>query len=141
MKSATISMLFVLVASLGVLLCNQPAESQDQQQAAPDNRINSLLAERRETLRQLVDAITARYTAGHRTLDNVIHARNGLLDAELEMAKTSAERIQIHEDRVQNFRALENAVKQRHKAGQATIDEMLVAKAARLEAEIELLRE
>jgi outer membrane protein TolC len=78
---------------------------------------------------------------GQTTLDNVIRERNRLLEAELEIAKTSIDRIRIREERVKNFRDLENEIKQRHKAGQVTNDKILVAKAARLQAEIELLRE
>ncbi len=42
MKAAAVSTLFVLAATLGVLLFSQPAESQDKQQTPLENRINSL---------------------------------------------------------------------------------------------------
>ena len=141
MKSAVISSLCVVVASLAVLLSSQTAGSQDKKPTSPENKINSLLVERRDTLRQLVDSVTAQYKAGRTTLDNVIRARNGLLDAELEIAKTKTERIRIHEERVKNFRDLENAIKRRYTVGKGTYEEMLTAKAARLKSEIELLRE
>lgn len=141
MKSAVISSLCVVVASLGVMLSSQTAGSQDEKPTSPENKINSLMVERRDTLRQLVDSVTAQYKAGRTTLDNVIRARNGLLDAELEIAKTKTERIRIHEERVKNFRDLENAIKQRYTVGKGTHEEMLTAKAARLKSEIEFLRE
>jgi hypothetical protein len=141
MKSVAIPLLCVLVTSLGVVLYGQSAESQDEQQTSLDNRINSLLAERRDTFRQLVELVEGRYKMGQTTLSNVIRERNRLLEAELEIAKTSIDRIRILEDRVKNFRDLENELKQLHKVGRLTDDKLLVAKAARLKAEIELLRE
>ncbi len=141
MKSVVISLLCVLVASLGVVLCSQPAESQDEQQTSPDHRINSLLAERQDTLRSRVEWFTARQKAGHTSLENVIRAQNELLNAELDIAKTTAERIQIHEKRVKNFCFLEKVLMQQRSDGQATYDEICVAKAARLTAKIELLQD
>jgi len=141
MKSVTASLLFVIVASLGVVLCSQQAESQDKQQTTPDNKINSLLAERRDTFRLLVEEVNASFKVGQTSLKNVLHMRNELLGAELEMTKTNAERIRIRKEQVKNFREIENEVKRLFNVGRATNDEMLIAKAARLEAEINLLRE
>jgi hypothetical protein len=141
MKSVAIPLLCVLVTSLGVVLYGQSAESQDEQQTSLDNRINSLLAERRDTFRQLVELVEGRYKMGQTSLYNVIRERNRLLEAELEIAKTSIDRIRILEDRVKNFRDLENELKQLHEVGRVTDDKLLVAKAERLKAEIELLRE
>ncbi len=98
-------------------------------QASPDKKINSLLAERRDTIRQLVELIEGRYEVGETTLDNVIRERNRLLEAELEITKTNIDRIRIRKERVKNFRHLENELKQRHKVGQVTNDKILEAKA------------
>ncbi len=94
-----------------------------------------------DTLRQLVDSVTALHKLGDATLDNVLHAQNELLNAELEIVTTDAERTQIREEQVKNFREIENAMKRRHEVAQVTIREVLTARAARLEAEIKLLRE
>ena len=54
---------------------------------------------------------------------------------------TKADRMRIYEKRVQNSRDLEAEMKERVSRGLGTMEGMLRAKAARLEAEIDLLRE
>ena len=141
MKSVAITSLCALAACLCVVVCSQPAESQEERQASSDNKLNNLLAERRDTLHQLVEWVVAVQKDGGATLDNVIQAKNDLLDSELDIATTKTERIRIREEQVENFRYLENFIASRHENGKITIYELLVVKAARLEAEIKLLRE
>ena len=141
MKSIASLSLLILGTSLAVMLCNRPAESQGQQQPTLHERIDKLLVERRDTLRQLHDEVAARYLAGGTTVDSVLRAQDALLDAELDLAKKQIERIRVHEKRVKNLRELENAVKQQHSAGICTIEKVLAIKADRIRAEVELLRE
>lgn len=140
MKPRIVISVLVLVACVGAAMSTRTAESQDRQQSDRDDRINKLLAERRDTLRGVVDAAMEQYISGEALLDTVIHARKGLLEAEMELATTNAERIRIHEKRVKNLRQLEDSVKDRHAAGTAGVRQVLTAKAARLKAEVELLR-
>lgn len=142
MKAAIIPLLCVLASSTCIVIFSQTAVSQTQQEAASDKRLNSLLTERRDTLRQVVDLVIVEYRGGAGTIEEIIQAQNALLDAELDIAKTNAERVRIREEQVKNFRELENLLKQRHESGSGiTKSELLVAKATRLEAEINLLRE
>jgi outer membrane protein TolC len=140
MKPIATFCLLALVVALGFLVCSRPAESQDATQAATDVKINKLLVERRDTLRKLLGAVTVQHRAGQTTINKVIQAQNGLLDAELQLADTKEERIRIHEKRLENSRNLENLVEHQHAAAAVAIDQVLVAKAARLQAEIDLLR-
>ena len=141
MKSIAIALLCVLAACLGVVACSQPAESQEERQTSSDNKISDLLAQRRDTLHQLVEWVVAQRNDGAAALGDVIQAKNDLLDAELDIAKTKKERIRIRKEQVENFRLLENAMTFQHKEGGIAGNEVWVAKAARLEAEIKLLRE
>ena len=141
MKSVAITSLCALAACLCVVVCSQPAESQEERQASSDNKLNNLLAERRDTLHQLVEWVVAQHEQGDATLDNVIQAKNDLLDSELDIATTKTDRIRIRQEQVENLRYFENFMASRHENGSTTIIELLVVKAARLQAEIKLRRE
>ena len=140
MKSSRLRFGVLITAPLVVVLyCG--ARHCLEQQATPETEINKLLIEQRDTYRQLVDAVTTQYRSGTVELDNVIRAKNGLFAAELELAKTKAERIQIFEKQLDNMRELEAANAQRFEAGVATFNQLLESKAARIRAQIKLLRE
>jgi outer membrane protein TolC len=136
-KSATVS--FALAVVIGTRLVAGAAESSGE--SAQRQKLADLLTERRDTLRKLVEAVELQYHHGAGTLDAVVRASNDLLDAELALAPSEADRIAILERIVQNLKALEEMVSARYNAGRATISDVLSAKAARLNAEILLLTE
>ena len=141
MRAAIILLLCVLATSVCLVMLSQSATSQTEQSTISDKKLNSLLAELRDTRRQIVEWIELRYRQGNASLDNVIQARIELLGAELDIAKTKAERVRVRQEQVKNFLELENLLSQRHKNGEITNVEILAVKAVRLEAEIQLLRE
>lgn len=141
MKTIATICLFSLAVLLGFLLCSQPAESQDAPQVSTDAKINKLLVERRDTLRQLLDAVTARHRVGQATINQVLRAQSGLLHAELQLANTREDRVRIREERLKTARELESVSKHQYEAAAAPRDSWLEAKAGRLQAEIDLLRE
>ncbi len=108
-----------------------------------DAKKESLLKERRDTLRELVRLTEARYRSGRATLDFVIRASNQLLEAELDQAKTKAERIAIYDKLIANLRELEKILEARQKVGAPGGDmaDLLDARTARLKAEIQLSQE
>jgi outer membrane protein TolC len=71
----------------------------------------------------------------------IVKAIQLLLEAEVELAETRAERIAVHEKILANLCQVEKAAQMRCSAGRAPIAESLEAKAARLKAEIQLKRE
>ena len=71
----------------------------------------------------------------------MIDARNAVLDAELELASTRKERVELYRKRVESLRELEEIASERHKHAIISIEELLLATAARLQAEIDLFRE
>ena len=64
-----------------------------------------------------------------------------MLDAELQLAKNREDRIRILAERLKAARELETVTKHRHQAAAVSLDSWLTAKAERLQAEVDLLRE
>jgi outer membrane protein TolC len=104
-------------------------------------KITELMTQRRDTLRERFTAVQARYNSGTMSVDAVITANDDLLDAELELASSKPERLELCKKRVENLRGLEKVLAQRHEQGSASIESKLLATAARLQAEIDCLRE
>jgi len=141
MKLIIISLLCIVAMTTCVVLFGQPAVSQTGPNGTLPEKLTNLLIERRDALRQIADWVESRHRNGNETLENLMQARNELLEAELEVAKTRTERIRIREEQVSNVRLLEDRLSHLRENGEISAAEVLVAKAARLKAEIELLRE
>lgn len=107
----------------------------------PSLELTALLKERREVLQQRAAMVEARFRAGTASFHEVATAANDLMYAELAIARMSEDRIAIYEKIIANLRRLESAVGERVRAGQATRDDLLLAKAARLKVQIELAQE
>ena len=102
----------------------------------------ALLTERRDTLRKRAEMLRQMYKVGRESLATMTAAQNELLDAELEMEHDVAKRISLHQRRVENMRTIEKQFLARRDVGaDVTPEAFLKAKAARIEAEIALLRE
>jgi outer membrane protein TolC len=117
-------------------------DKEEMKKGEASEQIESLLKERRDTLRRVVDVLTQQYENGSAAFESIMLASERLFDAELELAATKAERIAIYEKRVSALRAMEKFAEGRFKAGFRTTEvELLDARAARLQAQIRLLRE
>lgn len=105
--------------------------------------IKVLLKERRDVLAKRIELLRARYAVGtgNDTLSSLFTAMDQLLLAELQLANSREQRVTLTHKRLDNMRELERSVKQRFEAGTGSTDEVLSATAARLQAEIDLLRE
>ncbi|MCI0740923.1 MAG: efflux RND transporter periplasmic adaptor subunit, partial [Gemmataceae bacterium] len=114
---------------------DQPAPT-----ATKNPRIQTLLEERRATLRLLVKSTTAAYHTGKATYAEVAQATSLLLKAELEFCTTDKERLALHEEAVALAKANEKSATQLYKVGKAMHASVLAATANRLEAEIALER-
>jgi outer membrane protein TolC len=125
------------VSAVGIVSVNRGGAQDDADTSA---KLESLLRERRDTLRQLVQVVGVHYRDGRTTEDAVVCANNRLLEAELDLLTAKAERIAVYEQLVENMRRLEEVAAARHEVGVGSIEEVLAAKAARLRAEIELVR-
>ncbi len=115
----------------------RPASSEASKQ------LESLLQERRDTCRKLVEYVESQRRTGQVDIPSWIRASNQLVEAELDMAKTKAERIALRQKLVANLKQAEEFAEARDKMGFGldTAKTSLETKAARLKAEIELARE
>lgn len=103
--------------------------------------LNELLKKRRDTLAERVVALEKKLAEGQLKIESVVAARDQLLDAELQLVKTKKQRVAIYQKRIDNMRELEASLKLQYENGIATPESLLLATAARLQAEIDLARE
>jgi outer membrane protein TolC len=130
-----------LIAGITVVIAAVAAAQAVPKQNASGDPLQDLLKQRRDTLRELVDYLEAAFRQGVGSAESVALASSELLDAELDMAQSKAERIAIREKMVENLKEQEKMVEARNQAGMSRPGEMLRARAGRLKAEIDLLRE
>jgi hypothetical protein len=134
---------FFMTVVLSSIVCVLAAKGADPARA-PDARalkLETLLKERRDTLRAVVEIAKAKYRTGRVTCESVMTATNSLLEAELELATTNENCIAIHKQFVDNHRWAEEQLDAKAKEfGFASPEARLKVKAARLMAEIRLVR-
>ena len=129
----------------------QPAQPREEERKThPEAKAGSLslaqlpdlLKERRETLRQQLETTDKRYCEGNAALASVLRVVDQLLEAELELATTKAERISVCERTLAALREKEAAAKARVDAGiESGRHKLLEARAARLKVEAKLSQE
>lgn len=102
---------------------------------------NELLTKRRDALNSQCEMVLRRHQSGIATQTSVIAVSNQLLDAELQLAKTKKQRLSLYKTHLDRLRELEKLAKERYEAGVGPENDVLEAKAARLQAEIDLHRE
>jgi len=118
----------------------QPAKAQGE---GPAKTIKELQQERIDTLKQVVDTLTARSRLpgtgrGNVSTDEVLEAQLLLFKAKLDAAEKESDRIALYKNRVEMLkRAEELAIRQRESARSAAVA-VLKIKARRLEAQIDL---
>ena len=110
----------------------------DENQAAA---IESLLKQRRDILRQMVDMVEDACRQGRRQYADMVRASESLIEAELELTTDKAERIALRKRRLDGMKTLEEIARAQQQVGRAVHSELFAATAARLKAEIDLLRE
>jgi len=129
----------VLAVALGVLAW--PIAGGETGKTNQADKLDELLQQRRDTLRTLVDIVTAEYREGTTGFESVASAEDQLIVAELELAKTPKDRIAILQRRVELMKGLSAIVDARFNSGQVTQAQVLVARAALLQSQIQLARE
>jgi hypothetical protein len=128
----------VAIVIASAIAADPPVPGQDE----ASQQLEFLLKARRDTLRQIVNLLEAeRRTGGRATEEPILRASNQLLDAELDLASTKAERIALREKVVTNLQQIEKITAAQVGFGVRKPEEALQATAARLKAEIQLLRE
>ena len=133
---------FLIAASvIAVAVVAWPIAGGETTDATQGQKIEELLKERRDTLQQLVDVVTAEYRQGTTGFESVARATDQLIEAELDLAKDAETRITILQRRLELMKSLFSMVEARFESGQVTQAQVLAAKAALLESRIHLARE
>lgn len=137
--------LFVVLVGLGGLvglfISSGLAEPTVIVRGKDAEKLTALRKERREVLRQAVRQAEEMYRSGRLPYATIPRLTVNLLNAELDLAPDRDARIAIRERVVDQLKISEEMVNQNVKSGQAANTDLLEAKAARLQAEIDLLRE
>ena len=114
------------------------------QQVAPDDNdpaLTKLLEQRRDILAERVTLLNGLSLSGRGSVEDIIAAQNMLIRAKLDLATNSDERLELLRDQVRNIELPEDQAKGQFLIGNINHDTILLAKSARLQAEIELKRE
>jgi hypothetical protein len=137
----------LILVAVAAILSVAPASPPDgvkptpkEQIEASERKIKELKAERLDVLKRMTGLFEYLCKVSRRHVDDLLEARQLLTEAELEAAKTDAERIAILKNLVATLKGYESVAGSVVKAGQATEEVALRAKAKRLEAEIRLER-
>lgn len=140
----------VLIATAAA--CGQViSPSSPTQNAAPSNgdrvssdaKLEAMLQERSDTLQKGFEDGLAQYQSGRATLDFMLRVHSDWRAAQLELAKTPGERAAVHAEAVKTLAQMEKVVARKHeiRAPGGSAAEYAIVKAARIGAEISLMRE
>lgn len=103
--------------------------------------IRDLMKEREQVLQKLVDIAKAQHQMGSASWGSVVAAERALLDAKLDSATTPAERITILELQLKLAQTQEQKIARLVEVADVSPSDLMTAKASRLTAHIQLLRE
>lgn len=131
---------FMAVTTLAIGLLALPVISAAQN-VEKESNLDELLRQRRDTLQRLVEVVTEEYHSGKKTFGAVVQAKDRLIDAELELVNGRQDRLALLRQQVEMFEALSTVTDERFALGQVTQSERLAARAAVLDAKIELVWE
>jgi len=109
--------------------------------ASIDAQVRDLMLQKRDILQQRLEMAKKSFLSGQITNDRVLSARNDVLDAELDLAASKADRIAVLESKVEILKEIEEAVSTRQGVNGGPFGARLEATIDRIDAEIALLRE
>lgn len=132
--------LITMLMLIGVLSATAVV-GEDSPDKPIDNQIAKLQAERIATLRQVVRELETMHRDGNAVTLQIHAARSDLIEAQLELATTKAERLTLLREHLQLAQSGEKLAEAKYKAGSWTHVECLQAKATRLQREIAVIRE
>lgn len=97
-------------------LTSSGARAQQDEDHGRDKKLQTLLTQRRETLQERLKFVLAMYKNGRMELQQVIDARNAVLEAEIELASTTERRLALLQERIESLRELETHVRKQQEA-------------------------
>lgn len=127
---------------LAVCVCGLTAVADALPGTAADEPagLRELLTQRRDVLQHVVRIAEEEYLVAGVSLRELVAARDELLQAELALADGADERQTILQTRRDNMLDLEERIVESFRLGHVSQREVLRVRAARLQAEIDLLR-
>ncbi len=125
----------------GLLVSSGLAEPNAVVRGPNTEKLTALRMERRDALREVAEGALARYQIARIEQEPVLRLTIALLNAELDLAPDRAARIALCEQAIKQLKAIEELAAGRLEASRGTRYEILAAKAARQQAEIDLLLE
>jgi hypothetical protein len=108
--------------------------------AATQVKVRNLQVERRDALKEALGNLVREHNAGRGPMDRVFSVSSSLLKAELDLATNAEERLAAHAAHLKVAKEVEEITSARYEAGRVTVSDHLLAKAARLEAEVGWLK-
>ncbi len=121
-----------------ILAAARGAEHPIQFQGAPNEQLRKLLQERYDVLRIVAGLLNQQYSAGQAGILDIRDAIIEMLQAEADLSSTSSERIKVYEKLVTILQEQDKSLAVAVNAGQITQMEFLRARAATLQAQIDL---
>lgn len=106
-----------------------------------DPDIEKILRERLVVLQEAAELQRAAYQSGTASFFSMLAAKQTVLDAELELATTSEDRVRIRDQSLKNAEEFEKAAEEHVKSGEGSRMDLLSAKANRLRATADLMLE
>jgi hypothetical protein len=138
----TSALILLIVAAT---LQQVPASAQDakklssqEQLEASAKKVKELQQQRIETLKQALEETNVLYRTARVEYGEVVDAQVQLIEAELEVAESDADRIKLYQNMVDMLKSYEQVADDLAKRAQGTHVAGLKVKARRLEAEIHL---
>lgn len=142
MKKPVVIVTVIGTLVMGALLTGSARSQEDAEKAgtqvAATLKVKQLQAERLAALKDLVEVTDVLYRKARAEAGSAYEARLQLLNAEVDLAESDAERIKFYENFVNVMKEYEDYAIARKQAARGTEIDILKAKAARLEAEIAL---
>ena len=129
----------VLIAALvAACLCILPLEAQERGDNTNNSstKIAAALQEMRTTSKQLVALRTEEYRVGQIGVPELMEAHRQLLDVELRLAITPADRIKVLSQQLQLAKDVEDTVTAQYKNGMRAQGDVLQARITRLQIEV-----
>lgn len=138
MKTTVLLVAVLAAAFLTAVANSQEGTAPKTEQGGAATKVKDLQQQRIATLKEIVEAFSAQRQNGRGSFEDLIDAKVQLLNAELEIASSDAERVTICESIVKQFVTLEEVAQANREGARGTYTAVLKAKANRLEAEIRL---
>jgi outer membrane protein TolC len=137
----------LILAVMAATLLMSPASpragvnlSRKDQTEESAKKIKELQKERIATLKEMADATFQMYKANRIEFREVLEARLLLLKAELDVAEKESDRITLYKNTIDVLKEYETLAARKVEFGRGSTYSVLLAKAMRLEAEINLER-